>query len=173
MLKSLLQIAVLSIFVTSTALAQTGGNVALSTPTAGDVGIAASLQGEQLDVILPIWLGDNFVLAPAVGLVMADGLGTDLRLAAMARFYLRKSTVSTYIGPKIGAILFSPTSGSSTTDILVGGMLGGEYFLTSQFSLGAEVQLNAFFADDASVRFGNPGKTSINTGSAVYATLYF
>lgn len=139
----------------------------------GDVGIAASLQDEQLDIILPIWAGESFVLAPAVGFASIGNLGTDLRLAAMARFYLRKSTVSTYIGPKVGAILFSPSSGSSTTDILVGGMLGGEYFLTSQFSLGAEVQLNAFFADDASVRFGNPGTTSINTGSAVFATVYF
>jgi hypothetical protein len=168
MLKNFLLSAVLYFSFTSVTSAQT-------TPMAvsGDVGIAASLQDEQLDVILPIWVADNFVLAPALGFVMAEDFGTDLSIAAMARYYFRKSQVSTYIGPKIGAILFSPESGSSTTDLLVGAMLGGEFFLASQFSLGVEVQLNAFFADDASTRFGNPGKMTINTGSAVYATMYF
>jgi hypothetical protein len=168
MLKYFVLSVVLLLLIASTSSAQT-------TPMAlsGDVGIAASLQDEQIDIILPIWVADNFVLAPALGFVMAEDFGTDLSIAAMGRYYFRKSQVSTYIGPKIGAILFSPETGSGTTDILVGGMLGGEFFLASEFSLGAEVQLNAFFADDASARFGNPGKMTINTGSAVYATLYF
>ena len=162
----LLAAAVLLAFITtSNAFAQRGAS--------GSVGLAASMQGEQLDIAMPIWLSDGFVLAPALGLVMAEDLGTTFSVAAAGRFYWRKSVVCPYAGLRIGAFLSSPDEGESTTDILAGPMIGGEVFLHEEFSVGVEGQLNFIFSDDLSLRFGNPGKMTISTGSAVFATFYF
>jgi hypothetical protein len=164
-LSALILLSVLSI--SNVSLAQSSSSADRS------IGLGASIQNEQFDIILPIWLGEKFVLAPAVGFLIAEDLGTEVDLGAMARFYFSNGTIAPYIGPKLGAILFSPANGSTTIDVLAGAMLGGEYFLHPQFSLGVEAQLNFIFSGDASTRFGNPGKMNINTGSAVYATLYF
>jgi hypothetical protein len=141
--------------------------------SAGDAGLAASIQGEQLDVAMPIWVSNSVVLAPAVGLVLAEDMGTSISLAAMGRFYFREGIARPYAGLRLGAFLTSPEEGESTTDILAGPMLGGEVFLQENFSVGVEAQLNFIFSDDMSLRFGNPGKMNISTGSAVMATFYF
>lgn len=154
-----------SLFIPSSASAQRGSG--------GDLGIAASMQGEQLDIAVPIWLSEGFVLAPAVGAVIAEEIGTSISLAIMGRGYLKRGIVRPYAGARIGAFLTSPDAGESTTDILAGPMLGGEVFIHEEFSVGVEAQLNFVFSDDNSLRFGNPGGMTISTGSAVFATFYF
>src|SRR6187402_3088199 len=78
-------------------LAQSSGSADRS------IGLGASIQNEQFDIILPIWLGEKFVLAPAVGFLIAEDLGTEVDLGAMARFYFSNGTIAPYIGPKLGA----------------------------------------------------------------------
>ena len=41
------------------------------------IGLSASLQGNQAGILLPIWLGDNFVLAPSLSFVYAQDQGTE------------------------------------------------------------------------------------------------
>lgn len=52
-------------------------------------------------------------------------------------------------------------------------MLGGDYFLSPQFSLGVEAQFNFTISHENSQRFGNPDGTSFNTATAVNAAFYF
>jgi hypothetical protein len=143
------------------------------TPPKGSVGITASLQGGQFDILVPWWLGETFSLAPGIGIAWMQDLSTNISLGIVPRFYLRKERIATYVGARAGVLLTSPAEGESTTDILVGGSLGGEYYLDPRFCLGVEAQLNATINDERSATFGNPGNININTAAAVFATVYF
>jgi len=142
-------------------------------PRAGLVGLSASFQSAQADILLPIWLSDRFSLAPAVGLTWAEDNGSDIRVGIAPRFFLTSTKVAPYIGGRVGVLIASPSNGDATTDWIGGLAFGGEYFIDDHFSVGVESQLNVTFSDTKSTRFGNPGKTNVNTGAAVFATVYF
>ena len=139
----------------------------------GKVGLSASLQASQVDILLPIWVTNRFSIAPAFGMVWADGGGSDVHLAIVPRFYFHKEKVAPYLGLKAGALIASPSKGESTTDWITGLAIGGEYFLDDYFSFGVESQLNVTISSEKSTRFGNPGKANANTAAAVFATVYF
>ena len=151
------------------------------TTNGNSFGISALVQDSQFDILFPLFLSESAVLAPALGLIYASEVGSDISLGLVGRFYLNKKVVRPFLGGRAGAIFFSPASSDddggvdpeSTTDFLVGFLAGGEYFLNESFSFGVEAQLNATISDENSSRFGNPGGTNINTGAAVFATVYF
>ena len=143
-------------------------------------GISALVQDSQFDILFPIYTSKLVVVAPAIGFLYASGAGSDISFGLVGRFYLNNKVVRSFLGGRAGAIFFSPASSDnggadpeSTTDFLVGFLAGGEYFLNESFSFGVEAQLNASISDENSSRFGNPGGTNINTGAAVFATVYF
>jgi len=142
-------------------------------------GISALVQDSQFDILFPIPTSELIVVAPAVGFLYASEAGSDISFGLVGRFYLNNKVVRPFLGARAGLILFSPasedgqTEPESTTDYLVGFLAGGEYFLNESFSFGVEAQLNAAISDENSSRFGNPGGTNINTGAAVFATVYF
>lgn len=143
-------------------------------------GISALVQDGQFDIMLPIVLTKSVVIAPAIGLASVSDAGTDISLGFVGRFYLNDSKVKPFLGGRAGIMIFSPSKpkGSSidpesTTDFIFGFLAGGEYFLDEGFSFGVEAQLNASVSDKISSRFGNPGGVNVNTGAAVFATVYF
>lgn len=146
---------------------------AQETASTSGIGLSASLQEGQFDILIPIWFSNSFSLAPAVGLASAEDGGSDIRLAIVPRYFFYKRDFAPYIGAKFGVLLASPENGTSTTDMLIGLAGGGEYFLDPHFSLGVEGQFNILMSDENSVRFGNPGKMNMNTAAAVFATVYF
>ncbi|GIK59664.1 MAG: hypothetical protein HND39_02660 [Ignavibacteriota bacterium] len=161
------------LFVTESTFAQEKEN-------SNSFGISALVQDSQFDILFPIFLSESAVLAPALGFIYASEIGSDISLGLVGRFYLTKKVVRPFLGGRAGSIFFSPASSDdggadpeSTTDFLVGFLAGGEYFLNESFSFGVEAQLNATISDENSSRFGNPGGTNINTGAAVFATVYF
>lgn len=143
-------------------------------------GISASIQDGQYDILLPLVFSKSFVIAPAIGIASVSDAGTDIGLGVVTRFYLNDSKVKPFLGGRAGVMIFSPSTqkGSSldpesTTDFVLGFLAGGEYFLDEGFSFGVEAQLNASVSDKNSSRFGNPDGFNINTGAAVFATVYF
>lgn len=144
------------------------------------IGISALVQDGQYDILLPLVLSSSIVIAPAIGIASVSDAGTDIGLGVVTRFYLNDSKVKPFLGGRAGVMIFSPSKpeGSnedpeSTTDFILGFLAGGEYFLDEGFSFGVEAQLNASISDENSSRFGNPGGFNINTGAAVFATVYF
>ncbi|NIT55304.1 MAG: hypothetical protein GWN00_03390 [Aliifodinibius sp.] len=82
--------------------------------------------------------------------------------------------VASYVGGRAGAFFNLPSGNAEeTTDWLLGLALGGEYFLNPRFSIGVEAQANFAISDDSSGRFGNPGGLSLNTATAIFASIYF
>lgn len=166
-------LAIILLLGVSTAYSQDSSN-------GNSFGISALVQDSQFDILFPIFLSESAVLAPAFGLIYASEVGSDISLGLVGRIYLNKKVVRPFLGGRAGIILFNPASSDdgqadpeSTTDFLVGFLAGGEYYLNESFSFGIEAQLNATFSDENSSRFGNPGGTNINTGAAVFATVYF
>ena len=141
--------------------------------TVRTVGIAASLQGVQSDILVPIWLSDHVVLAPSVGLLTASSISTDLAIGLNVRYYFSNHQFAPYTGLRFGELIALPENGSSVSDMIVGVMLGGEYYLHPRFALGVEAQLTFAKSAGSSNRFGNPGGTNVSTGTALLATYYF
>jgi len=143
------------------------------TTTSRRFGISASLQDNQIDVLLPIWMGTKFSLSPAFGILWTQGVGADLHIGFVPRFFLSTNNVAPYVAARVGILQTFPSAGSGTTDWLVGGAFGAEYFVDRHFSTGIESQINLTISDANSSRFGNPGKKNLNTAVAAFATIYF
>jgi len=136
-------------------------------------GFATSLQGSQLEFMTPVWIAGSVTLAPAVGFVWAQDAGTDLRLGMVVHIYLGEGKMAPFVGVRGGALISSPSVGESATDGLAGLVGGAEYSFDRHLAVGAELQVNMTFSSERSARFGNPGKKTLNTASALYAAFYF
>ncbi len=143
-------------------------------PAHGSWGISAVVNSSQADLLFPFWLGNSNTLAPSIGIVGISGVNTDISAGLVFHHYINfMNNFAPIIGARAGAIFGSPKNGNSTTDIIVGMLGGGEYFFSSNFSMGIEAQFNIVFSDKSSNRFGNPGGENFNTGSVIFATVYF
>ncbi len=141
-------------------------------PNSG-MGLSASYQNNQLDVLIPIWFSDSFVLSPSLGVVYVAGNETVIQFSLSPKFYLQKKKVSPFISLRTGVLASLPEDSDSVFDWIVGIAGGGEYFIDQYFSIGIEAQINASISDNNSAKFGNPGGTNINTATAIFATVYF
>jgi hypothetical protein len=139
----------------------------------GQIGISGNIQNNQSDFLVPIWVANDVVLAPALGFVHISEKASDFSFGVISRVYTSKEKLSPYFGGRFGAIIYSPKSGESVSDFLAGICWGGEYFLDSQFSIGGELQLNVSISDEKSGRFSNAGGYNINTGMALFVSFYF
>ena len=136
-------------------------------------GLTASLQDNQLDILIPIWINDKINISPGVSFIYIEDYKKDYSICLIPHFYLNRNKVSPYIGARAGVLISSPKFNNSTTDYILGLCSGGEYFIDEHFSFGVEAQLNASISDKNSNRFGNPGGMTINTGMAIFGTIYF
>jgi hypothetical protein len=140
----------------------------------GSWGISAAVNNSQADLLFPIWLGNSSTIAPGIGVFGLSDIYTDLSAGLVYRYYFKSnSNFSPIIGARAGAIIGIPKTGEGTTDWVAGILGGGEYFFSGNFSVGIEAQFNLAFSDKFSTRFGNPDGTSFNTGSVIFATVYF
>ncbi len=137
------------------------------------LGLTASYQDANFDILFNVWLNKRIKLSPAFGLIHSSGGGSDFTLGLVPQFYMREGKVRPYFTPRFAAIISSPNQGKSTTDLLFGGAFGSEYFFTKNFSVSIEAQLNVIKSDENSMRFQNPGGTNVNTATAFLATIYF
>ncbi len=140
----------------------------------GSWGISAVVNGAQADILFPIWTGNLNTIAPSIGVANIGGVNTDIAAGLVYHHYIAyTSNFAPIIGFRAGAIFGIPKVGTSTTDWIAGLLGGGEYFFSKNFSMGIEAQLNFDFSAKLSNRFGNPGGVNYNTGTVLFATVYF
>ena len=139
----------------------------------GTVGLSCSLQRDQFDIMVPVAVSPGISFAPSIGIASVQDAGTDLHVGITAKGYITKDQAAPFIGVRTALLSFSPKGGTPTSDWLFGGIVGGEYFFNAHLSVGIEAQLNFTVSDDTSTRFGNPGKSNFNTGTAMFASIYF
>ena len=99
-------------------------------------------------------------------------------IGIVPKYYFKTEQVAPYAGLRAGAIFYNPADKNEinvtkTTDILVGGAFGADYFFFEKFSIGVELQGNFTISDENSFRFGNPGNVNFNTAAAVLVSVYF
>jgi len=137
------------------------------------IGFSASLQDNQFDFLIPIWIGSRTTIAPSFGLTWIQDAGTDIHFGLEPKFYLSSNKLSPFISFRAALLRAIPSVGDGVTDWLLGLSFGGEYFFDENFSIGIESQLNYTISDKKSTRFGNPGKSNLNTATAIFASVYF
>jgi len=131
-------------------------------------GLSASIQTGQMDILIPIWTGDTFVLAPGFSLNYIENVTTNIGVEVVPRLYLDNSRVSPYLTGMAGLLFRMPTVGSDTSDLMLGIGLGGEYFVNPKFSFGVEARLNGSVIDVSGAR-----NILLYTSAAVVANVYF
>jgi hypothetical protein len=141
--------------------------------TPGSIGLSAVLQSNQVDIMVPIWVSHSVVLAPICGFTLVSGSSNDLTLGLESRLSLSQSKMMPYLGARFAVATLGVEEGSRVWDVILGPVLGGEYFFNDHFSVAVEAQLNVALSARGSYRFGNPGGTNINTATAAVATVYF
>lgn len=135
-------------------------------PEQGTVGLSASLQGNQTNLMVPIWTSEDLVIAPLLGIVHEADNFTTINLGVKPRFYQSMgSNFASFLGLQGILQYTSPIVGDDVTDFLIGANGGGEYFLDSHFSLGVEGQLNLLLRDSDNNR--------VSTGVAITGSYYF
>ena len=137
------------------------------------VGLAASVHGEQVDILVPMRVGDVVVISPGFGFAHIGDIGTDWTLGIAARFNLRQGRVLPYLTARAGVLIYSPSNGDGLSDVVFGPGFGGECFIDSHLSVAVEAQLNWALSGEGSYRFGNPGGTNVNSATAIVVTVYF
>jgi hypothetical protein len=147
--------------------------ICFAQPEKGKIGLSAEIQSQQMDFLVPIFATNNLALSPAVGVAIISDQYSDLSLGVILRYYFSNDVISPFIGGRLGTLLYIPNESDMIADIIYGPLFGGEYYFSKNFSVGIELQLNAVSSAKNSMRFGNPGRTNINTATAFFATIFF
>jgi hypothetical protein len=142
------------------------------------IGIAASIQGSQLEIALPIWVAEKVSLSPVISVNYAQTVATDLGIGLSPKFYFKREKLSPFVGLTAGLLLNIPSSKNSTStkttsDFIGGVKFGADYFFDPHFSIGVEAQGNFTLSGKDSDRFGNSGNLNFNTATSVTASIYF
>jgi hypothetical protein len=141
------------------------------------IGISATIQAAQSGIMIPIWIGNHFSIAPSLTLDWGKTIGTDYAIGIVPKYYFKTNKLAPYICARVGFASFAPaeenTTETSTTDLLAGIGFGAEYFFDKSFSFGVELQGNFSKSDHNSMRFGNPGGENFNFATMVSANIYF
>lgn len=137
------------------------------------IGLSTSLLKEQMDISIPIFTSEYYVVAPSLKVIYVEDAGTEFGFGASVKRYFRNTKVAPFITGRASLFgLESKTNDASWLDFGFGFGLGADYFFDPNFSVGLEAQLNATFSDKNSNRFGNPGGTNLTTAMAVTASIY-
>lgn len=129
-------------------------------------GLAASIQGGQPAIMVPLWLGDRIVLAPGFQINYVENGRSDFALFLVPRLYTEMRRIAPYITAQVG-VMFD-RRGTKTQDLLLGAGFGGEYFVNPKFSFGIEALLLGNILD-----ISGAGTVAVSTAMAVIANVYF
>lgn len=133
-------------------------------PEKGDIGLAASLQGGQTEIMVPIWVTSQITVAPLLGFTARENGANTLRVGLKSKYYTSIGEgAATFLGLQAAVDNTDPEFGESDSDLFLGIVGGGDYFFNHHFSIGVEGQLNFFLGENQ----------VISTGAGVSAAYYF
>ncbi len=118
-------------------------------------------------VTVPFWVSITISIAPMISFSKTDKVGSTFTPGAYIHVHTKKGRIRPYFGGQVMASIMSPTGGSGTTSISLGGLFGADYYLHPLFSIGIESQLNANMENkDLNIPL------SLNTTTVIRATVY-
>lgn len=102
-------------------------------------GVSTYLQTTPINVVIPVWLTQQVVLAPLVNFSYLENSATIIGGGFALRIYPVMQRVAPYWGVRVQAATTIPSgNGSSVTGYAGGIYFGGEFFINSKFSFGVE-----------------------------------
>lgn len=128
------------------------------------------ITGIQPALTVPIWATEQLVLEPSVSFWTLKDDATVWRLGGAFEYHFADGRISPFVGGRITLVNFSPDEGDGFTDWLISPIGGAEVFVLDQFSLGGEVSLNFYMAEDVN-GFERNGPTY--TDAALRVRFYF
>ena len=149
------------------------------------VGISAAVREDQTEIMFPIWTSGNSAVVPSFAISHEATVGTWYSLGLALRGYLGTGKAVPYIGLHGAAMVTNYDAyESSWTDVILGPVVGGEYFLADRFSLGVEARLDVTIEGDREVppyyypdyyiySQKTSGHTLVNSSALAQATFYF
>jgi len=137
------------------------------------IGLSASIQGNDMDIVVPYWIQRKLVIGPTFGINYIQSQSTEIRIGMVLRCFKKLKRLSPYYGLRGGIVSLTQENGSDAVDSYLGLLLGGEFFFTAQFSIGVETQLNMFKSSANSYRFNNPDGVNVMTSTVIIANIYF
>ncbi|MEE9465744.1 MAG: hypothetical protein V3W14_09270 [Candidatus Neomarinimicrobiota bacterium] len=141
----------------------------------GTKGMATVVGQGQGQVYLPMWTSDKTAVIPSAGLRTLTNGWTEITLGIGARLYRPQTDkLYPYAGLAVGATASVYSWAEEFYFDYTGSvLLGGEYFLSHQFSVGIESQLNMDVITESTL-WGRPHDgISLRLVSVAYLTLYF
>ena len=74
---------------------------------------SASLQDNQIDFLVPIWISSRITIAPSFGAAWIQDAGTDLHFGVMPKYYFSDTKVSPFIGIRAALLRAIPSGGTA------------------------------------------------------------
>jgi len=137
-------------------------------PVERHFGLTAYVQNSQTSILVPIWVNPMLTIAPGFSFSYLENSGSRIGFFLMPRIYLDMRRVAPYLAIRVGAHINAPKRARNTTDFLLGGGFGGEYFINPRFSLGVEA-----IVDGQIIDLGTGNNIKLDTSAAVHANVYF
>jgi hypothetical protein len=123
------------------------------------------------EVRAPILFPNTLRLEPAIKYLSLNADGDEFSFASIrvsvAKGWVVGPNASAYGGGRVGLVT-TDDGDDSTSDALIGGLVGGEYWIGKAFSLGAEVNLDRVQFDKTDF-----DATAISIGSSLNLRFYF
>lgn len=131
-------------------------------------GIGATFQGGQTLFIVPIWLGQKFVVGPLVSATHTENVNLNINAGLATRIYPSMGRIAPFWGVAAAASINKLQIGgaTSTTTWTVGGYFGGEFFINQRFSLSIQPGVWVVFPP-------NNGNVTITSATFLLGTVYF
>lgn len=130
------------------------------------IGLSTTINSTPF-ITVPFWISKTISIAPMISFSKVDKVGSTFTPGAYIHVHTKKGRIRPYFGGQVMAAIMSPTGGSGTTSISLGGLFGADYYLHPLFSLGIENQLNINLENkDLSIPL------SLSTRTVVRATVY-
>ncbi len=130
-------------------------------------GLGATFQGGQTLIIVPVWLGQRFVLGPLLSATHTENVNLSINAGLATRIYPKMSRIAPFWGVAATANINKPQNGgNSLTTWLLGGYFGGEFFINHRFSFSIQPGIWASFPP-------NSGPITITTATFLFGTIYF
>ncbi|KAA3616131.1 MAG: hypothetical protein DWQ05_10305 [Calditrichaeota bacterium] len=130
------------------------------------VGFSSNVGGTSV-ISVPFWISKTVAIAPMFAFYKQDQWGSRFSPGVAVRVHTKPGRIRPYFGGQLMASILSPTGGSGSTSLNVGGLFGADYYLHPLFSVGVESQLNAALENKD---VGQP--LTLSTVTVVRATVY-
>jgi hypothetical protein len=131
-------------------------------------GLAATFQGGQTLIIVPIWLGQRLAVGPIVSATHTENVNLNINAGLAARFYPTMARIAPFWGVAATANINRPQVANATTNTtwIAGGFFGGEFFINQRFSLAIQPGVWMAFPP-------NGGNITITSSTFLLGAIYF